>query len=109
MEIPKEQKGIIFAHSGAPLEFKPIPVPQVGHDEVLINIKYTGVCHTDLHAWKGISSLFSTDIGDWPLVTKPNLVGGHEGAGVAVAVGSSVNDVKVGDHVGIKVLLSNSW
>jgi len=41
--------------------------------------------------------------GDWPLDTKPNLVGGHEGAGIAVAVGEGVKDVKVGDHVGIKV------
>src|SRR5208282_5317425 len=103
MGIPKEQKAVIFAHSSAPLEYKTIPVPQVGHDEVLVNIKYTGVCHTDLHAWKGITSHFSADIGDWPLDTKPNLVGGHEGAGVAVAVGSNVNDVKIGDHVGIKV------
>src|SRR5437762_7610029 len=106
MAIPKEQKGVLFAHSGAPLEFKTIPVPQVGHDEVLINIKYTGVCHTDLHAWKGISSQFS---GDWPLATEPNLVGGHEGTGVAVAVGRNVNDVTVGDHVGIKVLPSRLW
>jgi alcohol dehydrogenase, propanol-preferring len=42
-------------------------------------------------------------VGDWPLDTKKNLVGGHEGAGIAVAVGSQVGDVKVGDHVGIKV------
>ena len=42
-------------------------------------------------------------VGDWPLDTKPNLVGGHEGAGVVVEVGSGVKDVNVGDHVGIKV------
>jgi hypothetical protein len=35
--------------------------------------KYTGVCHTDLHAMNG----------DWPLTVKQNLVGGHEGAGNA--------------------------
>jgi alcohol dehydrogenase, propanol-preferring len=38
------------------------------------------------------------------LDTKPNLVGGHEGAGVVVAVGETVHDVKVGDYVGIKVV-----
>lgn len=43
-------------------------------------------------------------VGDWPLATKANLVGGHEGAGVAVAIGAAVKDVKVGDHVGIKVV-----
>lgn len=42
-------------------------------------------------------------VGDWPLETKKNLVGGHEGAGVVVKVGENVTDVKVGDHVGIKV------
>jgi D-arabinose 1-dehydrogenase-like Zn-dependent alcohol dehydrogenase len=42
-------------------------------------------------------------VGDWPLGTKKNLVGGHEGAGVVVEVGSAVTDVKVGDHCGIKV------
>jgi len=45
-------------------------------------------------------------VGDWPLATKANLVGGHEGAGVAVAVGAAVQDVKPGDHVGIKVVLT---
>jgi len=40
------------------------------------------------------------------LATKANLVGGHEGAGVAVAVGAAVQDVKPGDHVGIKVVLT---
>jgi NADPH:quinone reductase-like Zn-dependent oxidoreductase len=43
------------------------------------------------------------DLGDWPLETKRNLVGGHEGAGVAVAIGDDVHDVQIGDHVGIKV------
>ena len=47
-------------------------------------------------------------VGDWPLPTKANLVGGHEGAGVAVAVGTAVQDVKIGDHVGIKVILTEN-
>ena len=64
-----------------------------GPDEVLVNIKYSGVCHTDLHAVNG----------DWPLATKLPLVGGHEGAGVVVARGELVKDVEIGDHAGIKV------
>lgn len=47
--------------------------------------------------------VFDLNVGDWPLATKKNLVGGHEGAGVVVEVGENVTDVKVGDHVGIKV------
>lgn len=41
--------------------------------------------------------------GDWPLKTKLPLVGGHEGAGVVVAVGELVKDVEVGEHAGVKV------
>ena len=68
-------------------------VPKPGPDEVLVNIKYSGVCHTDLHAVNG----------DWPIPTKLPLVGGHEGAGVVVAKGDLVKEVEIGDHAGIKV------
>jgi propanol-preferring alcohol dehydrogenase len=62
---------------------------------VLVNVKFSGVCHTDLHAMDG----------DWPLATKPlPLVGGHEGAGVVVAKGELVRELELGDHVGIKWL-----
>jgi len=87
----------VFEKNGGKIEYKQIPVPKPGPDQVLINIKYTGVCHTDLHAWKG----------DWPLDRKLPLVGGHEGAGVVVAVGELVKDIKVGDQGGIKWLNSS--
>lgn len=73
--------------------YKQIPVPKPGPDEVLINVKYSGVCHTDLHAV----------MGDWPLPVKMPLIGGHEGSGVVVGRGELVKDVEVGDHAGIKV------
>lgn len=75
--------------------YKKIPVQKPGPDEVLVNIKYSGVCHTDLHAVNG----------DWPLATKLPLVGGHEGAGVVVARGSLVDDIEIGDHAGVKVYI----
>ena len=59
----------------------------------MVNIKYSGVCHTDLHAVNG----------DWPLARKLPLVGGHEGAGVVVARGELVKDIEIGDHAGVKV------
>lgn len=74
--------------------YKKIPVQQPGPDEVLVNIKFSGVCHTDLHALKG----------DWPLDRKLPLVGGHEGAGLVVAKGTLVSDIALGDAVGIKWL-----
>ncbi|KAL7664655.1 alcohol dehydrogenase [[Candida] zeylanoides] len=94
MSIPKTQKAVIFETNGGPLQYKDIPVPTPKPNELLINVKYSGVCHTDLHAWKG----------DWPLGTKLPLVGGHEGAGVVVGMGSNVKNWKVGDLAGIKWL-----
>ncbi|SMN20172.1 similar to Saccharomyces cerevisiae YMR083W ADH3 Mitochondrial alcohol dehydrogenase isozyme III [Maudiozyma saulgeensis] len=92
--IPKTQKGVIFYESNGPLHYKDIPVPVPKPNEILINVKYSGVCHTDLHAWQG----------DWPLPTKLPLVGGHEGAGVVVAKGSEVKNFEIGDLAGIKWL-----
>ncbi|KAI3336946.1 GroES-like protein [Xylariaceae sp. AK1471] len=93
-EIPKEQWAQVLEKRGGTLVYKKIPVPQPGPDEVLINIKFSGVCHTDFHAIKG----------DWPLETKIPLVGGHEGAGVVVARGELVKEIEIGDYAGIKWL-----
>lgn len=90
--IPETQKAQVIEKTGGPVEFKDIPVQKPGPDEVLINIKYSGVCHTDLHAVNG----------DWPLPTKLPLVGGHEGAGVVVARGDLVKDIEIGEHAGVK-------
>ncbi|KAI4142839.1 MAG: hypothetical protein LQ340_007206 [Diploschistes diacapsis] len=93
-QIPEKQWAQVIEKTGGPIAYKEIPVPKPGPDEVLVNIKYSGVCHTDLHAVNG----------DWPLPTKLPLVGGHEGAGVVVARGELVKDVEIGDHAGIKWL-----
>ncbi|KAM0194256.1 hypothetical protein ACHAPA_005062 [Fusarium lateritium] len=93
-QIPEQQWAQIFEKTNGPIEYKQIPVQKPGPDEVLVNVKFSGVCHTDLHAWQG----------DWPLDTKLPLVGGHEGAGVVVSRGELVKDVKIGEKVGIKWL-----
>jgi S-(hydroxymethyl)glutathione dehydrogenase/alcohol dehydrogenase len=56
-------------------------------DEVLVRMRATGVCHSDLHTYKG------------ELRAMPPLVLGHEGAGIIVQVGDSVTRVKPGDRV----------
>ncbi|KAJ5833304.1 hypothetical protein N7474_001615 [Penicillium riverlandense] len=92
--IPDKQWAQVIEKEGGPPVYKQIPVPEPGPDEVLVKIKYSGVCHTDLHAMNG----------DWPLPSKMPLVGGHEGAGVVVAKGSLARGVEVGDRAGIKWL-----
>jgi len=42
MSIPSEQYAQIFKNHNDPIEYKKVPVPKPGPDEVLINIKYTG-------------------------------------------------------------------
>jgi len=90
--VPSKQMAMVIEKTGGPVQYKEIDVQKPGPDEVLINIKFSGVCHTDLHAVNG----------DWPLATKLPLVGGHEGAGVVVAKGDQVNDIEIGDHAGVK-------
>lgn len=92
--IPATQKGVIFYENNGKLKYTDIAVPKPKPNEILVNVKYSGVCHTDLHAWKG----------DWPLPVKLPLVGGHEGAGVVVALGDNVKNWKLGDLAGIKWL-----
>jgi len=94
--IPTEQWAQVIEKVGGPVEYKKIPVAKPGPGEVLVNIKYSGVCHTDLHAVNG----------DWPIPTKLPLVGGHEGAGIVVARGEGVTDqdAKIGEAVGVKWL-----
>jgi S-(hydroxymethyl)glutathione dehydrogenase/alcohol dehydrogenase len=60
--------------------------PRAG--EVLVQIKATGVCHTDAYTLSGQDSE-----GIFPSIL------GHEGAGVVVDVGPGVKSVKKGDHV----------
>lgn len=93
-QIPTEQWAQVVEKTGGPVVYKKIPVQKPGPDEVLINVKYSGVCHTDLHAM----------MGDWPIPPKIPLVGGHEGAGVVVARGELVSEVQIGDYAGIKWL-----
>src|SRR5437764_9059435 len=63
------------------------------HD-VVIDIKYCGICHSDIHQTRDEWSDYLTE-SIFPMVP------GHEIAGVVTAVGDKVTKYKVGDHVGI--------
>ena len=91
--IPKKMKAVVSEELGKPVVVKEVDVPVPGPGEVLVKVQATGVCHTDLHAIKG----------DWPVKPKENLIPGHEGVGVVVAVGPDVEGVEVGDTLG------NAW
>jgi uncharacterized zinc-type alcohol dehydrogenase-like protein len=67
-----------------------------GPHDVAIDIKFAGICHSDIHTVKA----------EWG---KPNypVVPGHEIAGVVTAVGSDVSKHKVGDHVGVGCMVNS--
>ncbi len=67
-----------------------------GPDDVAIEIKYCGVCHSDLHVAKN-------DLGG----TRYPIVPGHEIAGVVTAVGSNVTRFKGGDRVGVGCMVDS--
>ena len=81
-------KAAVAFEAGKPLSIETVNLeaPQAG--EVLVEIKATGVCHTDAYTLSG-----KDPEGLFPAIL------GHEGAGVVIEVGKDVKSVKPGDHV----------
>ena len=68
-----------------------MPVPEVGHNDVLIRIGKTGICGTDIHIWKW---------DDWAQKTIPvPMQVGHEYIGVIADMGQEVRGFSIGDRV----------
>src|SRR5437660_405597 len=74
----------------APLTKTTIPRRDPGPHDVAFDIKFAGICHSDIHTVKA----------EWGQPNYP-VVPGHEIAGVVTAVGSEVTAYKVGDRVGV--------
>ncbi|MCT2594633.1 NAD(P)-dependent alcohol dehydrogenase [Streptomyces sp. N2-109] len=74
----------------APLEHTTIPRRALGEHDVLIEIRYAGICHSDIHQIRE----------DWGEAIFP-MVPGHEIAGVITEVGSGVTRHAVGDRAGV--------
>ena len=83
-----ETRAAIAYEAGAPLEIETVELDGPKQGEVLVEIKATGVCHTDAYTLSG-----SDPEGLFPTVL------GHEGAGVVVDTGPNVRSVQRGDHV----------
>ena len=68
----------------------------VGAHDVLIEIKYAGICHSDIHTVRG----------DWGPQSYP-LAPGHEIAGIVTEIGSDVTRHEVGDRVGVGCMVNS--
>ena len=83
-----ESRAAVAYEAGKPLEIETLQLEGPRAGEVLVEIKATGICHTDEFTLSG-----ADPEGLFPAVL------GHEGAGIVVEVGAGVNSVQVGDHV----------
>src|SRR6187455_1056570 len=81
-------KAAVAHKAGAPLVIETVDLDGPRAGEVLVEIKATGICHTDEFTLSGAD----------PEGLFPSILG-HEGAGVVVEVGPGVKSVKKGDHV----------
>ncbi len=83
-----QTRAAVAYEAGKPLEIENVQLDGPREGEVLVEIRATGVCHTDAYTLSG-----SDPEGLFPTVL------GHEGAGVVVEIGEGVTSVEPGDHV----------
>ena len=81
-------KAAVAHKAGAPLSIETVDLEGPRAGEVLVQLKATGICHTDAYTLSG----------DNPEGLFPAILG-HEGAGIVVETGAGVTSVKKGDHV----------
>ena len=81
-------KSYAVTEVGQPLEVKHTEIPPLEGTQVLVQNKFAGICHSDLHIWEG-------EIGGNKFSPKVPFVLGHEMEGVVVAVGPEVKDTSV--------------
>lgn len=72
------------------VEVREISIPELPEDGILLSVKACGICGSDLRRWR-----------EGPVKNMPQLIAGHEIAGVVLAVGSKVNDYHVGERLAI--------
>jgi S-(hydroxymethyl)glutathione dehydrogenase/alcohol dehydrogenase len=81
-------RAAVAVGAGKPLEIMEVDLEGPREGEVLIEVKATGICHTDEFTLSG-----ADPEGIFPAIL------GHEGAGIVVDVGKGVTSLKKGDHV----------
>jgi alcohol dehydrogenase (NADP+) len=94
--MPTTVSAIAAPSATDPLVKTTIERRDVGPRDVAFDIKFAGICHSDIHTAKG----------EWGETNYPIVVG-HEIAGVVTEVGSEVTKYKVGDHVGVGCMVGS--
>lgn len=90
MTLPNTMKALEKSHPETGLWMVQAPVPEIGPDEVLIKVRKTGICGTDIHIWNW---------DDWASATVPTpMITGHEFAGEIVEIGRDVTGLSIGQR-----------
>ena len=89
-------RGLAALSKGAPFVRHDFTRRSVGVHDVLIDIAYAGICHSDIHQVRE----------EWGPSIFP-MVPGHEIAGVVREIGSSVSKFAIGDHIGVGVFIDS--
>ena len=84
-------KALVKKHAKEGIWLEDMPEPEVGNNDVLVKIKKTAICGTDIH-------IYNWD--EWAQKTIPvPMITGHEYAGEIIELGSNITDLKIGDIV----------
>lgn len=89
MSLPTITRAAVLVETGQPLQIMDLQLPALKPGQVLVEMDYAGVCHTQLHEVRGKRG---------PDHFLPHVLG-HEGAGTVLALGDGVTKVKTGQRV----------
>ncbi len=91
-----QSRALSAPSAGAPLEATTIEHRALRDDDVLIDVKFAGICHSDIHQVRE----------EWGTAIFP-MVPGHEIAGIVSEVGDAVTRYRVGDRVGVGCMVDS--
>jgi len=97
--MPETMRALCKTRPEAGAELVDTPIPEVGPDDVLVKVRATTICGTDLH-------IYNWDAWAESRIKTP-LVFGHECSGEIVDVGKNVRDVKSGDYVSLETHITS--
>lgn len=85
-------KAAVF-ESKETIVFRDFEDPVMGDNDILVKVKYCGICGTDVAFFKGIMSYLKMGLQKYPFVP------GHEWSGIVADIGKNVKSIKIGDRV----------
>jgi threonine 3-dehydrogenase len=84
-------QAVVKTHAGPGFELRQVPVPKIGHHDILLKTRATSICGTDVHIYNWDTWAASR--------IKPPVIIGHEFCGDVIEIGSQVTNVQVGDSI----------